>query len=236
MPRKKSAPTRMLIGYWHSEAAPLYSHPQPLVDPAWEAARRHQLVAYLESGHAFRAGGGSSYCRFGCTQEFLLSVYGPAEGEYLEMKHSHLVTTDVRGRSAFHPVRCVTETRVDDESGYYTRVLGPMANGHLDLCDEVWCWPNGLAHYVESHAIRLPDEFVAHAAARRFQAAPPVPYVEVDDRFWRQWCETHAPFTYEPDCHACTSPYGHTSTPNPQQSKTAGKSATRRRSSRYNQV
>ena len=45
----------------------------------------------------------------------------------------------------------------------------PTLNG-FEMCgDDRWCWPSGLAHYVEAHAIRLPDEFVAHAAARQFQ-------------------------------------------------------------------
>jgi hypothetical protein len=38
-------------------------------------------------------------------------------------------------------------------------------NGDLELSDSHYVWPDGLAHYVKEHAVRLPDEFVAHAYA-----------------------------------------------------------------------
>lgn len=28
--------------------------------------------------------------------------------------------------------------------------------------DGSWCWPHGLAHYVQLHSVRLPDRFVSH--------------------------------------------------------------------------
>jgi hypothetical protein len=34
--------------------------------------------------------------------------------------------------------------------------------GVSDLFDGVWIWPEGLAHYVERHSVRLPEEFVDH--------------------------------------------------------------------------
>src|SRR5262245_47957365 len=33
--------------------------------------------------------------------------------------------------------------------------------GCAELTDGVWLWPEGLTHYVECHAVRLPEEFVA---------------------------------------------------------------------------
>jgi hypothetical protein len=36
--------------------------------------------------------------------------------------------------------------------------------GSCDLTDGSWVWPQGLAHYVETHAVALPDEFVTHCA------------------------------------------------------------------------
>ena len=41
--------------------------------------------------------------------------------------------------------------------------------GTKDLTDGVWVWPEGLAHYVARHGVRLPDEFVAHARRNRFR-------------------------------------------------------------------
>jgi hypothetical protein len=105
-----SKPTIRIIGYWHFKFGDGYSHPQALVDPAWESGRRAAIVRYLRAGFVLGREFGSSYCRFGC----------------------------------------------------------PEFNGSADLCDDAWLWPDGLAHYVEHHLIRLPDEFVAHAASRDF--------------------------------------------------------------------
>lgn len=32
--------------------------------------------------------------------------------------------------------------------------------GSKCLTDGNWVWPEGLAHYIEAHEVRLPDEFV----------------------------------------------------------------------------
>ena len=39
-------------------------------------------------------------------------------------------------------------------------------NGSLELRDGVYIWPEGLAHYVRDHHVRLPEEFVRHVLAR----------------------------------------------------------------------
>lgn len=55
--------------------------------------------------------------------------------------------------------------------GYW---LGPDAPGWpdprdfvdptcLELSDGVWVWPDGLAHSVDDHDVRLPAEFAVHA-------------------------------------------------------------------------
>jgi hypothetical protein len=38
--------------------------------------------------------------------------------------------------------------------------------GSADMTDGVWVWPEGLAHYIEEHNVRLPVEFVAHIMER----------------------------------------------------------------------
>jgi hypothetical protein len=35
-------------------------------------------------------------------------------------------------------------------------------NGSLEYTDHVYIWPEGLAHYLTDHQVRLPDEFVLH--------------------------------------------------------------------------
>jgi hypothetical protein len=57
--------------------------------------------------------------------------------------------------------------------------------GFREFTDGEWVWPEGLVHYVRSHNIVLPDEFIATALARR---AP----VKSDDGrpsldFWLDW-------------------------------------------------
>ena len=39
-------------------------------------------------------------------------------------------------------------------------------NGALEYSDGTYQWPEGLAHYVYDHGVRLPQEFIDHALAR----------------------------------------------------------------------
>jgi hypothetical protein len=39
-------------------------------------------------------------------------------------------------------------------------------NGALEFSDGIYQWPQGLAHYVSEHNVRLPREVVEHAVAR----------------------------------------------------------------------
>lgn len=38
--------------------------------------------------------------------------------------------------------------------------------GNKDLTDGVYVWPEGFVHYVETHLVRPPPEFVAHVLRR----------------------------------------------------------------------
>jgi hypothetical protein len=44
-------------------------------------------------------------------------------------------------------------------------------NGSAELTDGAFCWPEGLAHYVREHKVRLPERFVAHVQASPFRLA-----------------------------------------------------------------
>lgn len=61
------------------------------------------------------------------------------------------------------------------------RLCERRTNGNLELTDGVYIWPEGLAHYVLDHDVRLPREFVAHVEARRELADD----VRVDESWWR---------------------------------------------------
>jgi len=41
---------------------------------------------------------------------------------------------------------------------------GGVVGGVTPLTDGVWFWPAGLIHFVERYNVRLPEEFVEHAA------------------------------------------------------------------------
>lgn len=38
-------------------------------------------------------------------------------------------------------------------------------NGSAEMTDGTYCWPEGLAHYVRQHDVRLPEEFQRHVEA-----------------------------------------------------------------------
>ncbi|WP_146841737.1 hypothetical protein [Cellulomonas composti] len=61
-------------------------------------------------------------------------------------------------------------------------------NGSAELSDGTFCWPEGLAHYLDAHAVRLPEEFVQHALSASL-VQPHLPSPEFDhlgqrDRSW----------------------------------------------------
>jgi hypothetical protein len=47
----------------------------------------------------------------------------------------------------------------------YCRLCG-MVNGSAEFTDGVYLWPEGLAHYVREHSVKLPDEVLAHVRRR----------------------------------------------------------------------
>ncbi len=54
-------------------------------------------------------------------------------------------------------------------------------NGSLEQSDGTYAWPEGLAHYVEAHGVRLPGLFVEHAL-QRIEALEQRPH---DETWWR---------------------------------------------------
>lgn len=64
--------------------------------------------------------------------------------------------------------------------GYSTCRLCGQNNGALDFTDGVYLWPEGLAHYVLDHGVRLPHDFVEHVR-RRGEA---MDGFTVDDSWW----------------------------------------------------
>ena len=54
-------------------------------------------------------------------------------------------------------------------------------NGTGELTDGTYVWPEGLAHYVTEHNVRLPEGFVSHARS----TGPHWPEDVIDDTWWR---------------------------------------------------
>lgn len=70
--------------------------------------------------------------------------------------------------------------------------------GTRELTDGEWIWPEGLVHYVETHGIVLPEDFIEHVLGQ--EAPPPNARLEVDPYFgmplvrsdyWIAWCAQH---------------------------------------------
>jgi hypothetical protein len=57
-------------------------------------------------------------------------------------------------------------TRVNQMRGLSLCRFCERRNGSAELADGVYCWPEGLAHYVSEHEVRLPEEFVGHALSQ----------------------------------------------------------------------
>ena len=60
------------------------------------------------------------------------------------------------------------------------RICG-QENGALELTDGTWCWPDGLAHYLRDHDVRLPQVFVDHVNAQFERLEVP----DQDIEWWR---------------------------------------------------
>jgi hypothetical protein len=71
----------------------------------------------------------------------------------------------------------------------------PDQMGTCDMSDGLYLWPQGLAHYIRVHHVRLPEEFIEHMRDRHFEPPPeplPPPTMEaVNDarRWWLAWAE-----------------------------------------------
>lgn len=61
------------------------------------------------------------------------------------------------------------------------RLCSHDRNGSLELSDGTYIWPEGLAHYVIDHRVRLPQQFVDHVERARCLTDDAV----VDDTWWR---------------------------------------------------
>lgn len=70
--------------------------------------------------------------------------------------------------------------------------------GSRCLTDGIWVWPEGLSHYIDSHNVYLPAEFIQTMHSRGWkvleQKEPPdrQTHGEPDDSFWIEWAAKQA--------------------------------------------
>ena len=72
--------------------------------------------------------------------------------------------------------------------------------GSREFWDGIWVWPEGLVHYVESHQVMLPEEFVHHALTYQVPSSLPSPHwhgrkpgrwAVPSLEFWIDWATKH---------------------------------------------
>lgn len=68
--------------------------------------------------------------------------------------------------------------------------------GSRDLTDGTWVWPEGLAHYVESHSVNLPPRFVDHIASSLRNIANLRSQGEPVEFSWEAWCRQNLSSDY----------------------------------------
>ena len=121
--------------------------------------------------------GSGAHARFHNPQEFV------SDSEAEEAIRSELIRYLRTGRcveACFGCSWCRFECGIDES-----------LMGTLDLSDGIWVWPEGLAHYVDVHRVRLPSEFVRAATSTspiRRKVSPHGLPGEYDFEFWQAWC------------------------------------------------
>lgn len=56
--------------------------------------------------------------------------------------------------------------------GWSTCRFCKQPNGSTELTDNMWLWPEGLAHYLEVHQVKLPEDFLTHVRMHGYQVPP----------------------------------------------------------------
>jgi hypothetical protein len=143
------------LGYWAPGSSPDLPRPHDFVDASWSSNERDAVFAYLHLGEMILPWKGYAWCRFGCG--LVEQPFPPITHEDLEQMLSDTESPprpdDNRPPAAPASLaELVRRLRAE-----------PDTLGSTCLSDGHFIWPQGLAHYVDKHSVRPPDEFVHHA-------------------------------------------------------------------------
>jgi hypothetical protein len=75
--------------------------------------------------------------------------------------------------------------------------------GNSELTDGTYCWPEGLAHYIEAHQLRLPDQVVQHILTQtKFPVEHAAAVPELNQPSYAWWLSQKG---WQPDCSSFLS-------------------------------
>lgn len=167
-PQEEGPPTYVLVGYWKSLEEPNWPDPIDMVDASWDSQERSKVIQYLRSGYLVASFMGDSWCRLGCGSDGLpgersksfFEANGTEEGNWKDRRKSRHIASK---RSEEANLGAAPEVDM----------------GASEFSDGVYVWPEGLAHYLEKHHVRLPQRFVDHVLR---EGAPKEPTTDHDSR------------------------------------------------------
>lgn len=149
--------TLRLIGFWKHYWEQKWPDPIDLVDASWDAEERQRVAHYLRRGMRLRTVEGSTprgWCRLGCDSD--PSVLG--------VRKNFFAGAGTADESLTWEQRRVARRKASKNSteANLSSCQETLDMGRGELTDGVYMWPEGLAHYLEKHNVRLPQEFVEH--------------------------------------------------------------------------
>jgi len=154
--RDKPVKLRM-IGFWKHYWEQKWPDPMDLVDASWDPEERRRVISYLRGGALVRIAEGNGlygWCRLGCDPD--PTVLGVRKNFFAGAGTADESLTWEQRRAAR---RTASKNSTDANLSSRQETLD-MGRG--ELTDGVYVWPEGLAHYLEKHNVRLPQEFVDH--------------------------------------------------------------------------
>jgi len=193
------------VGYWRSTDRENLPDPLDLVDASWDRSEREAVLAYLRGAKPVRRNLDTSWCRLGCHSRGHEALH-LAFFEGRDVRNEQLPWEE-RQRARKEASRRAEEANMrGGRHGPGASMQGPGIDmGELEMSDGIYVWPDGLAHYIEEHNVRLPEEFVAHVLREGSPKKPPrhEPDEFVLDFAWwlratNRWPPTTRPSALEP--------------------------------------